>query len=91
MAMHPAFAPHGGSVVPVTFVTTATWPDVRSRLDARSRAFADAAGFEPRPGRHLLLPEPNGNLAGVLFGLEAPDEPHKDLLDRKSTRLNSSH
>src|SRR5262245_8778985 len=79
MAMHPAFAPHGAPAVPVTFVTTATWPDVRSRLDAHSRAFADAAGFEPRPGRYLLLPGPDGNLGAVLFGLEAPDEPHKDL------------
>jgi len=52
---------------------------VRSRLDAHSRAFADAAGFEPRPGRYLLLPGPDGNLGAVLFGLEAPDEPHKDL------------
>ena len=66
--------------VPVTFVTAPTWADSRGRLDARSRAFADAAGFEPRPGRHLLLPGPDGGLAGVLFGLENADEPSKDPL-----------
>jgi leucyl aminopeptidase len=66
--------------VPVTFVTAATWSEARDRLDARSRAFADAAGFEPRAGRHLLLPGPDGGLAGVLFGLEDAEEKSKDLL-----------
>jgi leucyl aminopeptidase len=66
--------------VPVTFVTAATWSELRDRLDARSRAFADAAGFEPNAGRHLLLPGPDGALAGVLFGLENADDKSKDLL-----------
>jgi leucyl aminopeptidase len=66
--------------VPVTFVTSATWTETRDRLDARSRAFANAAGFEPSAGRHLLLPGPDGGLEGVLFGLENADDPAKDLL-----------
>ncbi len=78
-AIHPAFAPHDGTGVPVTFVTAAGWPETRVRLDARGRAFADSAGFEPRPGRHLLLPGPDGALAGVLFALEDPNEAHRDL------------
>ena len=69
-SLHPAFAPPDGTGTPVTFVTPATWADVRSRLDARTRAFAETAGFEPRPGRHLLLPGPDGALAGVLFTIE---------------------
>jgi leucyl aminopeptidase len=68
------------ATVPVTFVTAATWAEARERLDARSRAFAAAAGFEPRAGRHLLLPAGDGGLAGVLFGLENADDPGKDLL-----------
>src|SRR5580704_1353828 len=68
------------TAVPVTFVTAATWTQARERLDAKSRAFAAAAGFEPRPGRHLLLPGPDGGLAGVLFGLENADDTAKDLL-----------
>src|SRR5580704_7081527 len=68
------------TAVPVTFVTAATWTQARERLDARSRAFAAAAGFEPRPGRHLFLPGPEGELAGVLFGLEPMDDTSKDLL-----------
>ena len=73
----PGSAPN---TVPVTFVTAATWPALRDQLDARSRAFAQAAGFEPKPGRHLLLPGPEGELAGVLFGLEPADDSSKDLL-----------
>ena len=37
--------------------------DVRARLDAPARAFADAAGFEPKAGRHLLLPGQRGPAA----------------------------
>jgi leucyl aminopeptidase len=67
------------ATVPVTFVTAATWPQIREHLDARSRSYADAAGFEPLAGRHLLLPGTDG-LTGVLFGLEDADAASKDLL-----------
>jgi leucyl aminopeptidase len=63
--------------VPIWFVTAATYPDVRERLDAEALAFADAAGFEPKAGRCLLLPGKSG-LSGVLFGIEAADDV-KDL------------
>jgi len=58
---------------PIWFVTTANYPELRERLDAEACGFADAVGFEPKAGRHLLLPGKNG-LAGVLFGLEAAGE-----------------
>jgi leucyl aminopeptidase len=76
--MHPILVPPGAATVPVRFVTPATWADIRGGLDAPARAFADAAGFEPRAGRHLLLPGPDGGLAGVLFGLDADDHPARD-------------
>jgi leucyl aminopeptidase len=69
----------GGSAdaIPIWFVTAATYPEVRQQLGAQARAFADAAGFEPKSGRHLLLPGMD-RLGGVLFGLEGTDEA-KDL------------
>ena len=77
--MHPAFLARGAKpTVPVTFVTAATWPQHRSQLDSRTLAFAEASGFEPKPGRHLLLPGADGTLAGVLFALENADDPLKD-------------
>jgi leucyl aminopeptidase len=76
--LHPAFAPPDGAGTAVTFVTSASWAEARSRLDARAQAFADTAGFEPRPGRHLLLPGSDGTLAGVLFAIESPGETNVD-------------
>jgi leucyl aminopeptidase len=79
--MHPVFLPRGqtASTVPVTFVNDSSWRELRASLDSRLRAFADAAGFEPSPGRHLLLPSAEGGLAGILFALERSEELNKDL------------
>jgi len=63
--------------IPIWFVTAATYPGVRERLDAPARAFADAAGFEPKAGQFVLLPGEAG-VGSVLFALE-PDDAAKDL------------
>ena len=63
--------------VPIWFVTAKAYADVRERLDEGARAFADAAGFEPKAGRHLLLPAKSG-LGGVLFGLADADDERGD-------------
>jgi leucyl aminopeptidase len=69
--MHPAFAESGrDAAVPIWFVTPETWTSVRAALPVPAQAFAQAASFEPKPGRHLTLPSAQGGLAGVLFGLE---------------------
>jgi leucyl aminopeptidase len=79
--MHPIFLSRGetASTVPLTFVNAASWRELRGSLDSRTRTFADACGFEPSPGRHLLLPSADGALAGVLFALERSDDQNKDL------------
>jgi leucyl aminopeptidase len=66
-----------GSAIPIWFITAATYPEVRERLSPAARAFADAAGFEPKPGNYLALPGEVG-LSGILFGLENADDA-KDL------------
>jgi leucyl aminopeptidase len=76
--MHPAFATSGAApAIPIWFVTAATWPALRVALEPGARAFVDAAGFEPKPGRHLLLPGKGEGLGGALFGLEG-EEAGKD-------------
>jgi len=73
--MHPVFVSQDGAqAIPIWFVTTETYPQVRDLLDAPARAFAASAKFEPKPGQALLLPGQDGMLAGVLFGLEAADK-----------------
>jgi leucyl aminopeptidase len=77
--MHPIFARSGGEAVPIFFVTASTFTEAMKTLDARARAFVEAVGFEPKPGRHVFVPDPAGRLAAVLFGLEEADDPAKDL------------
>ncbi|HEU5016823.1 MAG TPA: leucyl aminopeptidase family protein, partial [Pseudolabrys sp.] len=76
--MHPVFV--GDSrAVPICFATPANFTQVTATLGERERTFVNAAGFEPKPGKLLLIPDADGNLANVLFGLEPNDDPAKDL------------
>jgi leucyl aminopeptidase len=76
--MHASLAAPNSPATPIWFANADTWPSVRDRLDHTARAFADAAGFEPKPGRHLVLPSAEGGIGAVLFGIER-DTDNKDL------------
>ena len=78
--MPKLFAAPTKDAVPVWFVTKETWPALRDKLPKRQQAFATACGFEPRPGTHALLPDTDGSLAAVLFGLPAEDARGRDPL-----------
>ncbi|MDR3421710.1 MAG: leucyl aminopeptidase family protein [Xanthobacteraceae bacterium] len=67
------------AAIPIWFATAATYPEVRERLDVPARAFADAAGFEPKPGHCLVLPGATG-VGAVLFGLEGADDARDPFL-----------
>jgi leucyl aminopeptidase len=79
--MHPIFVARdeASDAVPIWFVTTASWKDGGGPLDAQTGVFARAAGYEPRPGTHLLVPGANNKLGGVLFGIENPKAANKNL------------
>jgi len=69
--MHPVFADSGrGAAIPIWFVTKSNWPAIREGLTPSARAFAEAAGFDPKPGSHLVLPGTDSGIGGVIFGLE---------------------
>lgn len=79
--MHPLLRPAGtAGAVPVTFVTPKTWPAVRDRLKPAQQTFAGAIGFEPKPGRCVVIPDTKGEVGLVLFGIEADDAAHRDPL-----------
>jgi leucyl aminopeptidase len=85
--MDSIFVSRGAAdAIPIWFVTAASYPDIRERLDTAMRGFADAAGFEPKAGRHLLLPGKNG-LGGMLFGLEGADETRDLFLPGRLAQL----
>src|SRR5450631_864708 len=66
------------AAVPILFVNAANFDQATKILDPREHAFVTASGYEPRPGKHLVVPGPDGQLAGVLFGIEAADDANKD-------------
>jgi leucyl aminopeptidase len=75
--MHPIFRAPGGNAVPIHVATPEGWEALRKRLDAAAVSFADAAGFEPKAGKHLLLPG-TGGLSGVLVGADNEAKPGRD-------------
>jgi leucyl aminopeptidase len=70
--LHPAFLATGTApdAAPIWCVDAETWPALRERLTPAERSFADAAGFKPEPGNHLLLSGADGSVAGVLFAID---------------------
>jgi leucyl aminopeptidase len=76
--MHPIFVKADKQAVPIVFVTAKTFAEATKTLDARALVFVQAAGFEGKPGKHLIVPNEAGKLAYILFGLEEADDPAKD-------------
>ncbi|MFL9825488.1 leucyl aminopeptidase family protein [Rhodoplanes sp. SY1] len=76
--MQPVFATDAATAIPIWLVDAGTWPNVRARLDPAAIAFAEATGFEPKPGRHALLPDAKGRLAAVVFGVDPPGRAGRD-------------
>ncbi len=73
--MHPLFASAAEARgTPIWFIHAGNAEAVLMGFGERERNFALASGFEPKPGKLLLLPSLDGKLAGVLFGLERPGD-----------------
>jgi leucyl aminopeptidase len=66
-----SFAAPTPAALPIYFVTKENWEATRVELPPPATAFAAASGFEPKPGRSLTLPDANGAITAVLFGLES--------------------
>jgi leucyl aminopeptidase len=67
--MHPAFAAPDTAAQAIWFVTPDNFQQICTTFDTQTRAFIESAGFEPKAGRHLIIPDKGKT--GVLFGLES--------------------
>ena len=67
------------SAIPINFATKATWETICSGLPAQARQFALANSFAAKPGSCLTLPDADGNIVQVLFGLEDETSKSRDL------------
>src|SRR5437764_4368611 len=67
------------SVIPITFVTKATWEAAGKELPREARRFASANDFTGKPGKCLTLPSADGGIAQVVFGIEDESSKSRDL------------
>jgi leucyl aminopeptidase len=79
-SLHPSLAASAASAKPVWCVDEQSWKTIREKLPVAARAFADASSFKPDAGRHLILPDANGGIAGCLFGLGKREDKYADPL-----------
>src|SRR5690242_15899253 len=64
--------------VPIIFATKSTWDKIATGLPAPARRFAEANNFAAKAGSALTLPDAEGRIAQVLFGLEDADNGSRD-------------
>jgi leucyl aminopeptidase len=78
--MHSLFetAP-AAPAIPITFATRTTWAAIAKGLPEPARQFAVANDFTAKPGKCLILPAPDGQIAQVVFGLEDETSKSRDL------------
>jgi leucyl aminopeptidase len=66
------------SAIPITFATKSTWETIHAALPAQARQFALANGFAAKPGAWLALPDADGRITQVLFGLDDANSKSRD-------------
>ncbi|WP_246725475.1 M17 family metallopeptidase [Beijerinckia sp. L45] len=64
--------------IPIYGVTAKDLPALLATLPAAAAAFVTACGFKAAEGHHVLVPGEAGDLAAVLFGVEADEAVHRD-------------
>jgi leucyl aminopeptidase len=65
--------------IPIIFATKTSWDAIRDGLAAPARQFALAQDFAAKPGKCLILPSADGQIAQVIFGLEEEGAKSRDL------------
>ena len=77
--MHSAFeAAPATPAIPITFATKSTWDAIAADLPSPARQFATANGFAAKPGAWLALPDADGKIAQVIFGLDSEGGKFRD-------------
>ncbi|SDN92099.1 M17 family metallopeptidase [Afipia sp. GAS231] len=65
--------------IPITFATKTTWAAISKGLSEPARQFGLANDFTAKPGKCLILPAPDGQIAQVIFGIEDDSSKSRDL------------
>ncbi|MBZ6076583.1 leucyl aminopeptidase family protein [Microvirga puerhi] len=75
---HPLLVASDTETLPIWLANDISWPDIAAKLPPQAQAFARSQGFEAKAGSHCLLPNQDGSLLGVVFGLDAADAKRVD-------------
>ncbi|MCB8821720.1 leucyl aminopeptidase family protein [Microvirga rosea] len=75
---HPLLVASDTPSLPIWLVNDKSWPAVAAQLPAQAQAFAASQGFEAKAGTHCFLPDPDGKILGVAFGLDGTDAKRGD-------------
>ena len=78
MAADAGLEPWTQDAVPVHFVDAQAFAALAGQVQEPVAALAASSGFEPKPGRLMLVHRADGALARVLFGVEAADAGRRD-------------
>ena len=73
MELSALIAEAPGKAIPVQPVKAEELDLAIAGLDARERRFVTAQGFKAEAGRHVVIPDAEGNIGRVLFGLGGAD------------------
>src|SRR5262245_40016548 len=76
--MHPAFSSASATATPITLVTRSGWEAIGGALPHPVRQFAKASDFSGKPGQCLVVPDADGKIAQVLFGVEDASDAGRD-------------
>ena len=74
-------------LVRVTAVKRAGWSATRKRLSPPARAWAEAQGFAGEAGRHAVLPDANGRIEEVFWGMAEAGKPADPFAAGRLARL----
>ena len=77
--MHSVFETDpAGAAIPITLATRTTWDAILASLPSPARQFALANGFQAKPGTWLALPNADGEITRVVFGLDDESAKFRD-------------
>ena len=92
--MSSSSAPQEGDahppIVSIHGVTPKTLAALAESLGVLGTGFVKACGYKAEVGQALLVPGPDGALAGVLFGVEKPGRPSRSLPGGQARRPSTA-
>ena len=73
--MPPIFVSSADTAIPVHLISSSDWEQAAEMLDPALRTFAGAQAFDAGAGQTVIMPNADGQIGAVLFGLGKATDP----------------